>query len=63
LLVVLPGVADWSAEEQQALVAVVRAKGSRREADYVALLDGHRKLRAALRRLASQQARKQPAGT
>lgn len=63
LLLVLPGVADWSAEEQQALVAVVRAKGSRREADYVALLDGHRKLRAALRRLASQQARKQPGGT
>jgi len=63
LVLLLPGIEAWSADEQQALVAVVRAKGSRREADYVALLDGHRKLRAALRRLAATQARKQPAGT
>ncbi|HEX6813310.1 MAG TPA: hypothetical protein VF384_16945 [Planctomycetota bacterium] len=53
LILVLPGVAKWSAAERGALVAVVRAKGGRRESDYVRLLDGHRKLRAALRKVAA----------
>jgi hypothetical protein len=53
LILVLPGVAKWSAAELRALVAVVRAKGGRRESDYVRLLDGHKKLRAALRKLAA----------
>ena len=53
LILVLPGVAKWSAAELAALVAVVRAKGGRRESDYVRLLDSHQKLRAALRKLAA----------
>ncbi|HZN37834.1 MAG TPA: hypothetical protein VFD82_03470 [Planctomycetota bacterium] len=53
LLLLLPGVSKWSAAELAALVAVVRAKGGRRESDYVRLLDSNQKLRAALRRLAA----------
>ncbi|MBL9078182.1 MAG: hypothetical protein JNL08_11800 [Planctomycetes bacterium] len=51
-LVLLLGVETWTAAERRALVDVVRKKGGRREADYVRALDGHAKLRAALRRLA-----------
>jgi hypothetical protein len=54
LVSILPGVARWSAADRRALVAVVRAKGGRRESDYVHLLNGHAKLRAALRRLAAR---------
>jgi hypothetical protein len=53
LLLLLPGVSKWSTAELAALVAVVRAKGGRRESDYVRQLDGHQKLRAALRQLAA----------
>lgn len=53
LVLALPGVRSWNAAELAALVEVVRCKGGRRESDYVRLLDGHRKLRAALRRLAA----------
>jgi hypothetical protein len=52
LLLILPGVSKWTETERRDLVGVARAKGSRRESDYVALLDAHKKLRAALRRLA-----------
>ncbi len=51
-LVLLLGVAEWTAAERRALVEVVRQKGGRRESDYVRALAGHRPLRAALRRLA-----------
>jgi hypothetical protein len=51
-LVLLLGVDKWSAAERRALVAVVRAKGGRRESDYVRRLDAHKQLRATLRRLA-----------
>lgn len=54
LMLVLPGVAKWSPAEREALAAVARAKGGRRESDYVRLLDAHRPLRAALRKLAAQ---------
>jgi hypothetical protein len=53
LLLVLPGVERWTAAERSAAAQVARAKGGRRESDYVRLLDAHRKLRAALRRLAA----------
>jgi hypothetical protein len=53
LLLLLPGMSKWSAAELGALVAVVRAKGGRRESDYVRLLDRHKKLRASLRQLAA----------
>ncbi|MBX3464638.1 MAG: hypothetical protein KF830_15825 [Planctomycetes bacterium] len=51
-LVMLLGVEGWTAAERRALVEVVRKKGGQRESDYVRALDGHRRLRAALRRLA-----------
>jgi hypothetical protein len=54
LLLALPGVTSWTDAERQALVEVVRAKGGRRESDYIRLLDGHAKLRAALRKLAAR---------
>lgn len=52
LVLILPGVSKWSKAELKDLVAVVRAKGGRRESDYVQRLDAHGKLRAALRKLA-----------
>ncbi|MEQ1893112.1 MAG: hypothetical protein ABL998_11250, partial [Planctomycetota bacterium] len=39
LLVALPGVERWSPAERRAAVAVVRAKGGRRESDFVRALD------------------------
>jgi hypothetical protein len=44
-------VARWTAAERRALVAVIRAKGGRRESDYVRLFDGHRRLRREMQRL------------
>ena len=52
-LVLLVGAARWPAADRRALVAVIRAKGSLRESDFVALFDRHRRLRAAIRRLAT----------
>ncbi len=54
LVLILPGVASWSAGEKAALVDVIRAKGGRRESDFVSRFDGHRKLRAAVVRLARE---------
>lgn len=54
LLLALPGVARWSAAEKRAAVAVMRAKGGRRESDFVLLLNRHAKLRRGLTRLASR---------
>jgi hypothetical protein len=48
LVVSLPGVARWSSAEKRTLVHVIRAKGGRRESDYVALFGGHPKLERAL---------------
>jgi hypothetical protein len=48
LLLLAEGVESWLPAERRAAVAVVRAKGGRRESDYVSLFDRHRKLRAAL---------------
>ncbi|MCA8975185.1 MAG: hypothetical protein KDC98_10705 [Planctomycetes bacterium] len=52
LLLILPGVEQWTSAERKALAEVARAKGGRRESDYARKLDAHRKLRAALRKLA-----------
>jgi hypothetical protein len=51
LVVLLPGAARWTAAEKRALVEVIRAKGGRRESDFVRRFDAHPKLRAALRAL------------
>ncbi len=53
LIMTLPGIERWSRSEKRALVAVVRAKGGAREADFVRLFDAHRKLRRAVWRLAA----------
>jgi hypothetical protein len=52
LVTILPNLARWSAAEKRALAAVVRAKGGRRESDFVRLFDAHRKLRRAVAALA-----------
>ncbi|HSB62203.1 MAG TPA: hypothetical protein VLI67_10815, partial [Vicinamibacteria bacterium] len=56
LVMILPGLEGWSAEEKRALVDVVRAKGGRRESDFVGRFDRHRRLRRALRELAERLA-------
>ena len=57
LLLILPGVTGWSAAERRAAVAVMRAKGGRRESDFVRLLDRHSRLRGGLAALAARPAR------
>jgi len=52
LVCILPGVSAWSPAEKAALAAVVRAKGGRRESDFVRAFDAHAKLRAAVRAVA-----------
>jgi hypothetical protein len=54
LVSILPGVAGWTPEEKRALAAVVKAKGGRRESDFVRLFDAHRKLRKAVAALAKE---------
>ena len=56
LVTVLPGVSGWSAVDRRALVEVIRAKGGRRESDYVRCFDGHRRLRRAVLALAQRTA-------
>jgi len=52
----LPDVDRWSAAEKAALTEIIRAKGGRSEAAYVALFDQHTRLRQALVHLAVDQA-------
>ena len=52
LLRLLPGLEGWGRRDRLALGRVVRAKGGRRESDYVRLFDGHPRLSRALARLA-----------
>jgi len=48
LVVTLQGLQGWSAAEKRALVRVIRAKGARREGDFVALFAAHPKLERSL---------------
>jgi len=52
LVALLPGLDEWPTEEKRGLAAIVRAKGGRRESDFVALFDAHPHLGAALVSLA-----------
>jgi hypothetical protein len=52
LLMLLPGLEQWTSQQKEDLVAVVSAKGGLRESDFVRKFDGHRRLREAVRRLA-----------
>ncbi len=54
LVVMLPGISRWRLQEKRALVQVVRAKGERRESDFVTLFDKHRRLRRAILKLAEE---------
>lgn len=54
LLLLAKGVEKWTPAERRAAVTVVRAKGGRRESDFVRLFDRHRKLRAAVLRLSER---------
>jgi len=54
LILCLPDVERWSATHRRSLVEVVRAKGGRRESDFVRLFDRHRPLRDALLRIAAE---------
>ena len=48
LVLLLPGLARWSAAERRAFAAVIRAKGGARESEFVRRFDAHAKLRAAV---------------
>ncbi len=52
LVLALPGVERWSAGDRYALGRIVRAKGGRRESEFVHLFDAHRPLRRAILRMA-----------
>ncbi|MGH7730160.1 MAG: hypothetical protein ACRENJ_02820 [Candidatus Eiseniibacteriota bacterium] len=52
LVCVLPGISRWDAADRRGLVAVMRAKGGRRESEFARAFDRHRRLREAVRRLA-----------
>jgi hypothetical protein len=51
LVRLLPGVRRWSPRDKRDLVAVIRAKGGRRESEFVARFDRHALLRRAILRL------------
>ena len=54
LIMALPEVERWHAADRRALARVVRAKGGRRDSDFVHLFDSHRPLRSAILRLAAR---------
>ena len=51
LVTLLPGITGWGAADRRALAGVIRAKGGRRESDFVHRFDAHGRLRRALRDL------------
>jgi hypothetical protein len=53
LVLALGDLERWPAPDRRALVDVVKAKGGRRESDFVRLFDRHRRLRRAVLRLAA----------
>jgi hypothetical protein len=54
LVLALGDVERWPAEDRRALTGVVKAKGGRRETDFVRRFDRHRRLRRAVLRLAER---------
>lgn len=55
LVALMPEIDDWSAGDKRALVETIRAKGGRRESDFVARFDAHPRLGAALAALARRR--------
>ena len=60
LVALMPGLDGWSASEKQALAAVIRAKGGRRESEFVGRFDAHPRVGAALVAMARQAASRKP---
>lgn len=54
LVLAMGGLQRWRRAERRDLAAIMRAKGGRRESDYVRLLDAHAKARRSLVRLAAR---------
>ena len=52
-MLMLDGVERWPPADRRAFAAAVRAKGGRRESDYLRRFDAHTRLRRAVRRLAA----------
>ncbi len=52
VVMAMKGIARWSAANRRTFAKVIRAKGGRRESDYLRRFDAHPRLRRALRRLA-----------
>jgi hypothetical protein len=55
LILMLPGISHWRPQEKRALVKVVRAKGGRRESDYLTLFNKHQRLQQAILKLAEEK--------
>ena len=55
LVLILPGLENWSRVEKSALARVIRAKGCRRESEFTLKFDAHAKLRRALLRLGAME--------
>jgi hypothetical protein len=53
LMLALGNVERWPVSDRRALIAVVKAKGGRRESDFVRLFDRHRRLRRGVLGLAA----------
>ncbi len=52
LVALMPGLDAWTSAEKRDLAAIIRAKGGRRESDFVARFDAHARVGAALVALA-----------
>ncbi len=55
LVLAIPRIAKWNHANKEALVAVIKAKGGRRESDFVMLFDHHFPLRRAVLKLAESK--------
>lgn len=55
LVLILPGANRWPSGDKRALAALIRAKGGRRESDYLRQFDSHRRLRRAVISLAGTE--------
>ena len=51
LIQLLPGLKRWSPLDRRALIELVRAKGGKRESEYVLRFDRHRRLQEAILKL------------
>ncbi len=54
LIINLPGIDRWNVTDRKALIKIVRAKGGRRESDFLKLFDRHKRLQRALLKFAEQ---------